>query len=182
MDDSQIIILLMQRSERAISVLHQKFGGLCRSIIMHILSDSRDVEECLNETYIRVWNAIPPDRPVHLSGYMARIARNAALDRYDYNHAQMRSSALTEAFEELAAYLPGTAFQAEQSEFADFLNHFLHGLAKEARIFFVRRYWYGESIREISQAFHCSEGKVKASLFRTRNKLREAMLEEGIYL
>ncbi|MBO5139543.1 MAG: sigma-70 family RNA polymerase sigma factor [Peptococcaceae bacterium] len=182
MEDAKIVMLLLERSEHAISALQQKFGGLCRSIIVRILSDARDVEECLNDIYIRVWNAIPPDRPVHLSGYMARIARNAALDRYDYNHAQMRSSALTEAFEELEAYLPSAVSQTEQSEFADFLNRFLHAQAKEARIFFVRRYWYGESVREISLACHCSEGKVKVSLFRTRNKLRDAMLKEGIYL
>ena len=83
MEDQQIIGLLFQRSEIAIYALQQKFGGLCRSIISRILTDSRDVEECTSDTYLRVWNSIPPQRPARLDSYLARIARNVALDRYD---------------------------------------------------------------------------------------------------
>lgn len=182
MEDFQIITLLFQRSEYAISALQQKFGGLCRSIIARILPDSRDVEECVSDTYLRVWNSIPPDRPVHLSGYLSRIARNIALDRYDYNNARMRSSALTCAFEELENYLPSTDQQVNPMDFSDFINRFLRAQTKEARIFFIRRYWYGESIKDISLACHCGEEKIKTSLFRTRNKLRDAMIKEEIYL
>lgn len=182
MEDLQIISLLFQRSEIAIYALQQKFGGLCRSIISRILSDRRDVEECTSDTYLRVWNSIPPQHPDRLDSYVARIARNVALDRYDYNTANMRNSDLTMAFEELAGYLPHRDRETDAIEFQTFLNQFLRGLQKTARIMFIRRYWYGESIGEIANAFRCSEEKVKSSLFRTRNKLREAMLKEGIYL
>lgn len=182
MEDHQIIRLLFQRSETAITELHLKFGGLCRSVISNILSDRRDVEECTNDTYLRVWNSIPPQRPDRLDSYLARIARNAALDRYDYNSAGMRNTGLTLAYEELALYLPSRSRETDAVEFRTFLNQFLRNLPKTGRMMFVRRYWYGESVCEIAKAFQCTEEKVKSSLFRTRKKLREAMLREEIYL
>lgn len=182
MEDQQIIGLLFQRSEIAIYALQQKFGGLCRSIISRILTDARDVEECTSDTYLRVWNSIPPQRPARLDSYLARIARNVALDRYDYNTACMRNTGLTLAYDELAVYLPHREKEADSVEFRNFVNHFLRGLPKPARTMFIRRYWYGESVGEIAKAFKYSEEKVKSSLFRTRNKLRDAMIKEGIYL
>ena len=182
MEDQQIIGLLFQRSEAAISALQQKFGGLCRSIISHILTDSRDVEECISDTYLRVWNSIPPLRPDRLDSYLARIARNAALDRYDYNTASMRNADLTLAYEELALYLPCREQETDGMEFRAFINRFLRDLPKETRVMFIRRYWYGESVSAIAGALRCSEEKVKSSLFRTRKRLRNAMIKEEIYL
>ena len=182
MEDLQIIGLLFQRSETAIFALQQKFGGLCRSIISNILPDSRDVEECASDTYLRVWNSIPPQHPARLDSYIARIARNVALDRYDYNTASMRHTGLTLAYEELALYLPSREEETDAVEFKSFINRFLRGLPNTSRMMFIRRYWYGESIADIANAFGCGEEKVKSTLFRTRNKLREAMIKEGIYL
>ena len=182
MEDLQIIGLLFQRSETAIYALQQKFGGLCRSIISNILPDSRDVEECASDTFLRVWNSIPPQRPERLDSYIARIARNVALDRYDYNTASMRNTGLTLAYEELALYLPSREQETDALEFRTFLNRFLRGLPKTSRMMFIRRYWYGESIAQIADAFDCSEEKVKSTLFRTRNKLRQSMIREDIYL
>ena len=182
MEDQQIIRLLFARSETAISAMQEKFGGLCRSVISRVLTDSRDVEECASDTYLRIWNSIPPQRPERLDSYLARIARNVALDRYDYNTASMRSTSLTLAYEELALYLPSQDRETDAVEFRSFLNGFLRSLPKPARVMFVRRYWYGEGISEIAAALKCSEEKVKSTLFRTRNKLREAMIKEEIYL
>ena len=182
MEDQQIIRLLFARSDAAITEMQIKFGGLCRSIISRILTDSRDVEECTSDTYLRVWNSIPPQRPERLDSYLARIARNVALDRYDYNTASMRHTSLTLAYEELALYLPTRDREDDAVEFKVFLNRFLRGLPKQTRVMFVRRYWYGESVGEIAAAMKCGEEKVKSSLFRTRNKLREAMIKEEIYL
>ena len=182
MEDLQIIGLLFQRSETAIFVLQQKFGGLCRSIISNILPDSRDVEECMSDAFLRVWNSIPPQRPERLDSYIARIARNVALDRYDYNTASMRHTGLTLAYEELALYLPSREQETDAVEFKSFINRFLRSLPKASRMMFLRRYWYGESIAQIAKALECSEEKVKSTLFRTRNKMRQAMIKEGIYL
>ena len=166
MEDLQIISLLFQRSETAIPMLQQKFGRLCRSVISNILPDSRDVEECASDTYLRVWNSIPPQRPARLDSYLARIARNVALDRHDYNIACMRNTGLTLAYEELEACLPSRNNETDTVVFRSF----------------IRRYWYGESVAEIAFVCGCGEEKVKSSLFRTRNKLREAMAKEEIYL
>lgn len=182
MEDKQIIALLFQRSDSAISALQQKFGGLCKSIISNILSDDRDVEECISDTYLRIWNAIPPQKPDRLDAFLARTARNIALDRYDYNTAGARSANLTLAFEELAGCLPTGGSQENQVQFRQFINAFLRGLPKMTRIIFIRRYWYGESISQIAAACNCSEEKIKSSLFRTRNKLRQAMIKEEMEL
>ena len=184
MEDSQIIALYFQRAESAIQETQEKYGALCRSIARRILPDSRDVEECVSDVYLRVWNAIPPDRPRSLSAYLARIARNAALDRFDYNAAAQRSTALTRAFEELEPWLParqdtpdGTL---EAQQIRQVLNDFLRVQSKEARVFFLRRYWYGESLREIANVCRVTEKKVKKSLYTTRKRLHDVLEQEGI--
>ncbi len=186
MDDRDIIELFWQRSESAIARTQQQYGALCRSTARHILPDSRDVEECVADVLLRLWNAIPPERPRSLKAYLMRITRNLALDRAMYNRAEMRSSALTESFEELEACLGdhwgSPERQLEGIQLREFMDRFLQSLKQENRIIFVRRYWYGENIREICQALHASEGKVKSSLYHTRNRLREQLEQEGVTL
>jgi RNA polymerase sigma-70 factor (ECF subfamily) len=182
MDDSQIITLFFERSEQAIRALQDKYGGLCRSVVSNILRDDRDVDECISDTYLRVWKSIPPQHPDRLDSYVARIARNAALDRHDYNRAFLRNSSLTLAYEELEFVLSSHDGGVDAIAFRTFLNQFLRSQKKDARVMFLRRYWYGDSISQIAAAFGCGEEKVKSSLFRTRNKLRDAMIKEGIYL
>ena len=182
MEDAQIIALFFQRSEQALRALQEKYSGLCRSIVSKILPDARDVDECISDTYLRVWRSIPPQHPDRLDSYIARVARNAALDRHDYNRAGLRNSALNLAYEELEYALPSRDEAVDAMAFRTFLNQFLRSQKKDARIMFIRRYWYGDSVQQIAAAFGCGEEKVKSSLFRTRNKLRNAMLKEGIYL
>ena len=185
LNDDQIVQLYFERSEDGIAQSQQQYGKLCRSVIRRILPDERDAEECLSDVWVRVWNSIPPERPRALGAFLARIARNLALDRYTFNNAEKRASALTEAFEELEPCLAGADDAqrgAEAAEFNAWISAFLRAQTKENRVFFVRRYWYGESVGEIARACGCSEEKVKSSLFRTRNRLREAMQKEEITL
>lgn len=183
MEDKQIITLFLQRSEQAIVKTKEKYQSLCLSIARRILPDLRDVEECLEDVLLKVWNSIPPDQPDSFTAYLSRITRNTALDRYSYNYAEKRSTALTNAFEELECCL-ADSFDVEQiaqtKDFQRFINKFLRSQKQESRIYFVRRYWYGESIAEIAGAFRVSEEKVKSSLFRTRNRLKSALEKEGI--
>lgn len=185
MEDNQIIDLFFQRSEQALQGLKEKYSALCYSVARRILPDERDVEECLEDVLLKVWNSIPPERPGSLAAYLSRIARNAALDRYSYNHAEKRSTALTDAFEELAGTLASsfdTEYLVQEKDFRQFLTSFLENQSKQNRIYFVRRYWYGESITEIAAAYRISEEKVKSSLFRTRNRLKSALEKEGVTL
>lgn len=185
MEDKQIIALLFQRSEQALMQIKEKYSGLCLSIARRILPDERDAEECLGDVLLKTWNAIPPDRPESLAAYLSRITRNTALDRYTYNHAEKRTTALTDAFDELEGCLASSfniEHLAEARDFRQFLNTFLAKQSRQNRIYFVRRYWYGDSISEIATAFHVSEEKVKSSLFRTRNHLKSALEKEGVSL
>lgn len=183
MEDHQIIDLFFQRSEAALVAVKEKYSALCLSVARRILPDERDAEECLGDILLKTWNAIPPEHPDSLAAYLSRVTRNTALDRYAYNHAEKRSTALTNAFEELEACL-ASSFDVEhlamEKDFQHFLNHFLEKQKKQNRIFFIRRYWYGESIAEIATAFQVSEEKVKSSLFRTRNRLKSALEKEGV--
>ena len=183
MEDVSIIELFFRRSERAIEEIRLKYEKLCAAIIRRIVPDSRDVEECVSDTWLRVWNSIPPDRPDSLKAYVARISRNLALDRYDYNSAEKRSTALTEAFEELEPCLPeadGYDQVERAGEFRIFINGFLRSLNEETRVIFVLRYWYGYNLAEIAKELSVSEPKIKSSLFRTRNRLLDAMTKEGM--
>ena len=186
MEDDQIIDLFFERKECAIKALSDKYHRLCYSIIMKIVTDKRDIDECINDSYLKIWNSIPPEYPNSLPAYLARIARNVALDRYSYNTAKMRNSDLTTAFAELEPYLciqeDSTDTYLDEQQFKEFINRFLRKQPRDHRIFFVRKYWYGDSIKEIASECRVSEEKVKTSLFRTRNKLKSALLKEGISL
>lgn len=181
--DEKIIELFFARAEEAIAHAQEAYGALCQSVVRRILPDQRDVEECVNDMYLRIWNAIPPERPSSLCAYMARVARNLALDRYSYNSASQRNSALTAAFEELEPWLPAHVGDpdstAENLYFRHVLNDFLRTQSSEARRFFLRRYWYGETCREIAESSQVSEAKVRTSLFRMRERLRSALEKEG---
>lgn len=186
MEDFEIINLFLERSEEAIVHTEKKYGKLCASVAGKILRDLRDIEECVSDTWVRIWNSIPPEIPNSLKAYATAIARNLALDRYNYNAADKRSTALTDAFEEIEPCLPGGNGPFEeiedQGEFKLFLNDFLASLSKENRIIFVKRYWYGYSVGEISTDLQVSESKVKSSLFRTRNKMLNEMEKGGVLL
>ena len=186
MEDSAILALYWDRAEEAVTFTKEKYGALCRSVARRLLNDERDVDECENDVYVRAWNSIPPERPVCLSAWLARVARNAALDRSKYNGAACRNSALAEAFEELEPWLvaaEGDPQKAlDEKEFRQMLNDFLREQSPEARRFFLRRYWYGETVREIAQGCGVKEAKVKTSLFRTKERLRTQLESEGIKL
>ena len=186
MEDNTILTLYWNRTEDAITFTKEKYGALCRSIARRLLNDERDVDECESNVYIRAWNSIPPERPTCLSAWLARVARNAALDRCKYNAADCRNSALTEAFEELEPWIITTEADPQRAldteDLRQVLNDFLRAQSAEARRFFLRRYWYGESVREIARACGAGEAKVKTSLFRTRERLRTELERKGVAL
>lgn len=183
MEDQQIVNLCFERQESALEAAREKYGRLCTAVVRNVLRDDRDTEECVNDVWLRMWNAIPPERPQSLKAWLAKIARNLALDKVEYNQAEKRKSSLTEAYEELEFCLSADGAvenAAERMEFREFLNNFLAAQSKDNRIIFVRRYWYGEDVREIAKAMHCGEEKVKSSLFRTRNKMKAEMERIGV--
>ena len=180
MDDNQIIALYWQRNEQAISEIETKYGSYCRSIVYGILQNGADTEECINDTWLRAWDAIPPQKPARLSAFLGRIARNLALDRYDYNHAAKRSGSFDQLLSELNECIPYSRDDFARMELTQILNSFFRTLPEAHRNLFLRRYWYCESIEELGRRYRMSQSAVKSRLFRTRNKLKAYLEKEGV--
>lgn len=186
MDDQQIIELFWQRSENAIAEVDRKYGSYCHHIAWGILGSREDSEECVSDTWLRAWDAIPPQRPGDLATFLGKITRNLALDRYASRGAKKRGGGqLPLALEELRDCVPAgdpTAQLIDRVVLTGALNQFLASLTPEARNIFLRRYWYFSSLREIAMDLGVSESKVKMSLLRSRGKLKKILQKEGIAL
>lgn len=186
MDDQQIMDLYWARSEAAISETADKYGRYCHAIAFNILRDDGDSEECVNDTYMRAWGAMPPQRPNRLSTFLGKITRNLALNRYErYTAAKRGFGQMPLALEELQDCIPaaGSVEQAiEDAALAELINRFLAALPADTRKIFLRRYWYLSAIKEIAADCRCSESKVKMTLLRARNELRQILEKEGISL
>lgn len=183
MEDHEIIELYWQRKEEAVTETADKYGKLCFRITGNILVRHEDCEECVSDTYLKIWNSIPTARPKYFSAFIGRIARNLALDKFAYLNAAKRAQGAAVAFEELGECVSGTASvedEAEKVRLAEALNRFLASLEKEKRIVFVCRYWHFESIEGIAHRTGFSTGKVKSMLFQLRKKLRAYLESEGI--
>lgn len=181
--DHEIIDLFFERSEQAITELIIKYGAAIRNVASNILKDAQDVEECSNDTYLHVWNRIPPVRPKYLGAYSCRIARNISLKRYESNTAQKRNSFYDVALEELEQTIPALSTvesEYEARELTRYLNHYLEHLSPDDRYLFLRRYWYGDDIAHIAQAVGISPHNVSVRLFRLRQKLQNSLQKEGM--
>ena len=161
MEDERIIDLYWQRSQEAISRTDEKYGRLCTKISLNILSNAQDAEECVSDTYMALWNSIPPQRPTCFQAFAAAIVRNLSLMKLREQYARKRGG-------------------GERKEFAAAVNQFLCTLSADDRNIFVCRYWFFASIADIALRFKCSQSKVKTSLFRTRQKLRLYLSKEGL--
>ena len=183
MEDRKIVDLYFERSETAISETQKKYGKYCYSIAYNILSSSLDAEECENDTYLRAWEAIPPERPRLLKSFLGRITRNLAFDRYDRDHALKRGGSTELALEELSECIPSSDDGRDVSDeiaLSEAINRFLGALPKQTRIVFLRRYWYLYSISDIAKDLGLSESNVKVMLMRTRRKFKDHLEKEGI--
>ena len=181
MEDVRIIELFWERSQEAIAQTKTKYGRLIFSICMRILRIEEDAAECENDTYLKAWDSMPPQRPDHLSAYLGRIARNLSLDRYEREHAQKRGgSQVPLILDELEECIPSAPDGSLPLEFRDLLNRFLEGQTERARLLFVRRYWFGDSVKEIAEKYDLGESLVKMTLLRSRNALRALLEQEGV--
>lgn len=183
MEDSIIIEQFWQRDEAAIENTRQKYGNYCYSIAYNILCDKSDSEEAVNDTYLGVWNAIPPHKPDIFSSFIARITRNISLKKWRYKHTEKRSCDLTLALDELGECIPcreNVEKSIETKILAGHIDSFLRALGEQERVIFLRRYWFCDSVAAIAKRFGASEGKIKTQLYRTRKKLLEYFEKEGI--
>lgn len=186
MEDEQIVELYWKRNEAAIEHTRRRYGRFCRDVAFHILRDSQDAQECESDTYLHAWRVIPPQRPRSLRAFLGKICRNLALDRWRASTADKRGAGVVpELLDELADCLPdgsGVFAGAAEVELVALLNAFLEMASLESRHFFVRRYWYGDTIDEIAQAYAVTPSKVKMTLSRMREDLRHILNREGVVL
>ena len=183
MEDNKIIELFWTRNEEAIRETSSKYGKLCFGIAGSILSSREDCEECVNDTYLGVWNAIPVQRPNRFSVFITKITRNLALKKCEYNSAAKRSAAAVTAFEELEDCVSGkesVESEVENRRIERAISRFLSKQSREKRNIFVWRYWYFASLDDICAHTGFSSGKVKSILFNMRKKLRAYLEGEGI--
>ena len=184
MEDMQIVDLYLARSEQAIEETAHKYGKYLFSIAYNILSNNRDSEEAVNDTYLGAWRSIPPHRPNRLSTYLGKITRRISLEKWKYHHAQKRSGGeVPLALEELGECIPSGESPEqvmELKELTQALNGFLKSLPETEQKVFLCRYWYLTPIKTISCQFGFSESKVKSMLSRTRSKLKTHLQKEGI--
>lgn len=186
MEDSEIIDLYWSRDENAIGETAKKYSRYCHSISLNILHNEEDAEECVNDTYLNAWNAMPPKRPNCLATFLGRITRNLSLDKYKKYTAEKRGRGHMEiALSELDEVLPSkTSVERviDEKELTKSLDRFLEGLPKQKRVMFVRRYWYLMPVKSIAEQLGISESKVKSALFRIRKELKSHFEREGVAL
>ena len=186
MEDLKIIELFFDRKEYAIAETERKYGRYLSKIAYNILFNPEDSEECVNDTYMKAWNAIPPQRPKILSTFLGKITRRLAIDVFRRKHAEKRgNSEYAISLSELDECIPdkySAETEFEQKELSESINRFLGSLSKENRDIFVCRYFYSDSIKEIASFFQSNEAKIKSSLFRSRKILKEHLLKEGFVL
>ena len=186
MDDEKIIELYWNRRESAIKETSRKYGRFCFYIANHILRNKEDSDECVNDTYLQIWNTVPPQRPQSLKAFLGKITRNLALHKWEKRRAKKRGKdEITYVLEEMQECIPGQSNVeciTEQLVLVDTINDFLACLDLENRKIFMARYFCFLSIKEIADQYHLGASKVKMSLFRSREKLKNKLEQEGIVL
>ena len=181
--DHEIIALFFERSERAITELINKYGAAIKNVASNILKDVQDAEEAVSDTYLTVWNRIPPAKPKYLGAYSCRIARNLSLKRFYANTAQKRNSYYDVALDELEETIPALSTVEslyDAKELTRYLNQYVKELSREDRYIFMRRYWYGDRVSDIAETLNIPDNKASVRLYRLRQKLQDYLKKEGM--
>lgn len=185
MQDEQILDLFFARSEQAIRELDRKYGRMCHKLSLQILNNRLDAEECVNDAYLGMWNAIPPARPHPLPPYLCKIVRNLSLKLYYRNTAAKRNSVYEIAMQELEPCLssPDTVETViESKELARLIEGFLDTLTTENRVIFMRRYWFCDTYTQIAERMELTEKTVSVRLTRIRRQLKRFLTEKEVWL
>ena len=182
MDDGKIVDLYWARDEKAITESQRKYGRMLSSLSYSLLSSYEDAEECVNDTYLDAWNAMPEARPEFLGAFLSKITRRISIDRFRAKHREKRGG-MNEILSELDECIPSedrVDRQYENMLLRDEINDFLYSQPKEKRVMFVLRYFYSKSVSEIARQISVGESKVKTTLFRMRKELQERLEEKEL--
>lgn len=185
MEDTSIIKLYWDRDENAIKETDKKYGKLCYRLADNILKNKEDTEECVNDTFLKLWNSIPDDSPNHFAAYICQIVKRLALSKFRYNTAGKRCSENNISYDELSEFVSETKNPEDVSILAELSNSISDYLSKESkqnRVIFIRRYWYYDSTEDIAQALNISPKTVWSILSRMRKRLKKYLQKEGYEL
>ncbi len=178
MEDKAIIKLFFARDENAIRETSRKYGKSLTALSRSIVGNEPDAEECVNDTYLAAWNAIPPTRPENYYAFLCRITRNLSYNRFHKNTAEKRNAELLSLDSELQELIPDSSL-FDSAELASAIDAFLRALDKDSRIIFVRRYFYSDSLSALSRLTGIGEGALAMRLSRIRKRLRAHLEKEG---
>ena len=182
MDDCKIVDLYWARNENAITESDKKYGRMLSSLSYSLLSSHEDAEECVNDTYLDAWLAMPDARPEFLGAFLSKITRRISIDRFRQKHRESRGG-IDNLTAELSECIPSGSTPGEEYDngrITEAINAFLHSQPKEKRVMFILRYFYSKSIEEIAFKMSMGESKVKTTLFRMRKELKEILEEQEI--
>lgn len=183
MEDAQIIALYWERNEAAITESHQKFGEMLQRISFGILENQEDSEECVNDTYQKAWDSIPPQQPLKLAAYLGRITRNLSINRWHEGRARKRGGGML--LHELSDCIPSPACvetEVEDAFLSEVIGQWLRSLPRDDRVLFLRRYWFGNSLEDLASVCGTTPGKLAGRMFRLRKKLKSTLEKEEIGL
>ena len=185
MVDLDLVKRFRARDESVIEEVQKTYGDYCFTVSRNILGNEQDAEECVNDTYKSAWDTIPPQKPQVLSAYLGKIAKNHAINKYNYDTAKKRNKSIEITLCELEEFLPSPDFADDTTEaiiFKRALNTFLRLLPEDKRNIFILRYWYLYDIAEITKITGFKESCVKTALLRLRQKLKKYLEKEGIHI
>ena len=178
--DAEIVSLYWERDERAITETAHRYGNYIHSISLQILESEPDAEECVNDTYLKAWHTIPPQKPFSLKDYLGRLVRHLSIDRYRALRRAKRNVNLTCALDELTLISPDTS--PDNPALTEALNDFLRRLSEADRKLFMGRYWYFYEVSDLARAYGMSVNNVYVKLHRIRERLRDHLTERGFKL
>ena len=181
MDDNELIRLFQTRDEGAVAECERKYGAFCRRIARNTLNNPEDIEECLNDVWLAVWQRIPPLVPDSMKAFLGKLTRDITISRFREEHAAKRFSGPVTALEELDDCVP-SAFSVEQEvealELSRLIDSWLRSQKTDERVLFVRRYYFGDSVKSLASSYGCSEQRMAQIMLRLRRSLKRA-IEEG---
>lgn len=182
MEDSMIIEMYRNRNESAIEETNKKYGSYCFTIANNILCNKEDSDECVNDTWLRTWNTIPPSIPYKFRTFLGKITRNLSFDRYKMKNAAKRSGEMLYILDELSECISSGSTADDELDMkllSESINSFLKTLSERDRTVFLRRYFYAETVSNIADKTGITPNNTSAILSRTRNRLREHLSKEG---
>lgn len=185
MEDKQIIALFFQRNEQALKEIQNKYGSYCFRIAKNILTSCEDAEECVNDTWNMTWNRIPPVIPASLKAFLGKLVRDISLSRYRKNHAQKRYNGMEIIWSELEECLPSN-FDIEKNldnqQLTELINIWLNELSKEDRVLFIKRYYYGDTVKTLAKTHGYKENQMAQKMLKLRKNLKSYLLLKGVLL